>query len=147
MSSKLRMAAALMAFLFALFTLPDAQARELTLNNRHKSLSLYAIFRYVDQHTGKWTTNGWFRVEANSSRKLDLPVIGGMMYYYAHSYDEPGKYMAWAGDPKVALDVLVGVSDDKVFVQGQEPPTGDSVRNVRFKHFKIKPGPLSITFQ
>ena len=147
MLKKIRTAAALAAFFVALSAFSETQAREVTLNNQHPSLGLYAIFRYVDQHTGKWTTNGWFKVEANSSRVLNLPVVGGMMYYYAHSYDVPGQYMAWAGDPDSALDVLIGVSDDKVFVRGQEPPTGSNLRNVRFKHFKIKPGPLNINFQ
>ena len=118
----------------ALFLLPStpAEAINISLKNPY-SQNLYAAIVYFEDASGKWVTQGWYKVDPRSSRNLNFSSSTQRDFVYIHAYTSEA---SWGGSQDSIRRTVIRESFR--YYDGEQCPPGNNRRQVQLDRWYVE---------
>jgi uncharacterized membrane protein len=115
----------LLCSLEVLLPTTPAEAINISLKNPY-SQNLYATVVYFEDASGKWVTQGWYRVDPRSSRNLNFSSSTQRDFVYIHAYNSEA---SWGGSQDSIRRTVIRESFK--YYDGEQCPPGNNRRQVQ----------------
>ena len=118
----------------ALFLLPSAPAEAININLKNPySQNLYAAIVYFEDASGKWVTQGWYKVDPRSSRNLNFSSSTQRDFVYIHAYTSEA---SWGGSQDSIRKTVIRESFR--YYDGEQCPPGNNRRQVQLDRWYVE---------
>lgn len=125
----------LVGLLFAaMFLLSPNPAEAINVNLKNPyTQSLFATIVYFEDASGKWVTQGWYKVDPRSSRTLNFSSSTLRDFVYIHAYTSEA---TWGGSEDSIRRTVIRESFK--YYDGEQCPPGNNRRVVQLDRWYVE---------
>ena len=132
---KRRIGNLLLGLLFAaIFLLPanPAEAINISLKNPYPQ-TLFATVVYFEDASGKWVTQGWYKVDPRSNRTLNFSSSTQRDFVYIHAFTSEA---TWGGSQDSIRRTVI--KEPFKYYDGEQCPPGNNRRQVQLDRWYVE---------
>ena len=122
----------LCAAMFLLISPNPAEAINISLKNPY-SQNLYAAIVYFEDASGKWVTQGWYKVDPRSTRNLNFSSSSQKDSVYIHAFTSEA---SWGGSQDSIRRTVIRESFK--YYDGEQCPPGNNRRQVHLDRWFVE---------